>query len=266
MRWARCACVQNCRDVLAQHVIGMAVQAWPEGIDPEAAYRLVRRTAAFAELPREQFADIVRFLAGEPGDEQARGYGRLHWETSQNRAPQLRLASKGVAGLHAQNIGTIVQEGQVKVRIVDGCVLGTIEEAFAQILKVGDRFILGGNCVRVEGSRGMTVDVCECSGQTPTVPRWFSGMMAMEAGLAARMREFRAKVRAIAPAGKKPSHACSCGNTAACEDTARAAAAYLSAQHRYADIPVEGELLVERVPDEARDPWAGPPACWCFTR
>ena len=110
---------------------------------------------------------------------------------------------KGIGGLYAQNVGTITQEGQVKVRIADGGVIGTIEEAFAQVLKVGDRFILGGRCVQVMGSKGMTVEVMECGGQTPTVPRWFSGTMAMEAGLAARMREFRGKVRAIAPAGQK---------------------------------------------------------------
>lgn len=252
--------VRNCLDVLAQHVIGMAVQAWPQGIDPEAAFELVRRTAAFADLPRETFAQVVEFLAGNPTDDQSQGCGRLRWETAANSPAQLRLASKGVAGLHAQNVGTIVQEGQVKVRIVNGAILGSIEEAFAQILKIGDRFVLGGSCVRVEGSRGMTVEVTECSGQTPTVPRWFSGMMAMEPGLAAQMREFRAKVRAIAPAGERAIARMLVRQYAASEETARAAAAYLFAQHRYADIPVEGELLVERVPDEAGGPLGGP-AC-----
>ncbi len=34
------------------------------------------------------------------------------------------------------------------------------------------------------------------------------------------------------------------------EDVAKMGAAFLHAQFRYADSPVEGELLVERVPDE----------------
>src|SRR5207244_1327297 len=112
---------------------------------------------------------------------------------------------KSIATLYAQNVGTITQEGQVKVRFKNADqtagIIGTIEEAYAQILKIGDRFILGGRCVQVTSSKGMTIEVIECNGQTPTVPRWYSGTMAMEPGLAARMREFRAKVRAIAPAG-----------------------------------------------------------------
>ena len=72
----------------------------------------------------------------------------------------------------------------------------------------------------------------------------------MEAGLAARMREFRGKVRAIAPAGQKAIARMLMRQYRVAEEVAVPAAAYLHAQHRYADIPVEGELLVERVPDE----------------
>jgi ATP-dependent Lhr-like helicase len=146
-----------------------------------------------------------------------------------------------------------MQEGQVKVRIKDGAVLGTVEEAFAQVLKVNDRFVLGGRCVQVVGSHGMTVDVVESAGQTPTVPRWYSGTMAMEPGLAERMREFRGRVRAIAPAGEAAIAQMLLRQYAAAglESTAaRVASAYLYAQFRYADIPVDGQLLVERVPDE----------------
>ncbi len=128
------------------------------------------------------------------------------------------------------------------------------------MLKPGDRFILAGMCVKVEGSRGMSVDVTECAGQSPTVPRWFSGMMSMEAGLAERMRHFREKIHAIAPAGEKAIARMLMRQYSACPQTAAPAAAYLFAQHRYADIPVDGELLIERVPDEAQGPLGGP-AC-----
>ncbi len=124
---------RNCLDVLAQHLIGMAAQQYPEGIAPHRAYEIVRRTAAFADLPREDFDAVVRVLTGETGEENAPGYGRLHWDSegaeleSETRSsgsgsaePLLRLPGKGAAALHAQNIGTIVQEGQVKVRITDG--------------------------------------------------------------------------------------------------------------------------------------------------
>jgi ATP-dependent Lhr-like helicase len=171
--------------------------------------------------------------------------------TSPTLSGILHPLRRSIAGLYAQNIGTITQEGKVKVKIQNGGVIGSIEEAFAQILKPGDRFILGGRCVQFVSAKGMTAEVTESTGQSPTVPRWYSGTMAMEPGLAARMRAFRAKVRAIAPAGEAAIARMLTRQFSLSEQTAKPAAAYLHAQFRYADIPAESELLVERVPDES---------------
>ncbi len=284
---------RNCLDVLAQHLIGMALQAQPDGLDVTEAFEIVRRAACFADLTREQFDDVVRYIATDDLRDSANVGAKLFLETPTStgqsfeikHAPlnpaahwpaplkaagfmslngRLHPISKGVAGLYSQNVGTITQEGQVKVRLVEGAVIGSIEEAFAQILKVGDRFVLGGRCVQMAGGKGMSIQVTESAGQMPTVPRWFSGAMSMEAGLAARMREFRAKVRAIAPAGEGAITRMLMRQYRVSENVAHVAAIYLHAQHRYADIPVEGELLVERVPDEGDGPLGGPATVLVF--
>jgi ATP-dependent Lhr-like helicase len=71
------------------------------------------------------------------------------------------------------------------------------------------------------------------------------------------MRDFRAKVRSIAPAGEAAISRMLMRQWRAPEPVARVAATYLHAQHRYADIPIDGELLVERVPDEGDGPLGG---------
>jgi ATP-dependent Lhr-like helicase len=76
-------------------------------------------------------------------------------------------------------------------------------------------------------------------------------MLSMEPGLTHRMREFRARVRAIAPAGPAAVARMLQRLYSVESDVAAVAATYLIAQHRYAEIPVEGQLLVERIPDEA---------------
>ena len=96
----------------------------------------------------------------------------------------------------------------------------------------------------------MSVEVIESTGHSPTIPRWYSGTMAMEPGLTAKMREFRAKIRNIAPAGESAIARLLLRQYRVPENVAKVAAQYLHAQFRYADIPVEGQLLVERVPDE----------------
>jgi ATP-dependent Lhr-like helicase len=229
---------QNCMDVLAQHLVGMAVAGGDRGVDTDTAFAIARQTLAFAELSREDFDACVRFVSSREGAGVLLEAGRL------------RIARRSAAGLYYQNIGTIASEGTVRVKWIEGGVIGTVEESFATMLKEGDRFVLGGRCVRFCGSEGMTAFVAPSDGQLPTVPRWFSGQMSMEAGLAGQMREFRAKVRAIAPAGEKAISRMLMRQWRVEEDVARICAKYLHVQFRYADIPVEDELLVERVPDE----------------
>jgi ATP-dependent Lhr-like helicase len=265
-------------DVLAQHLIGMTLQAEPDGIHTDDAFDLIRRTAPYADLPREQFDDVLRYLATHDPQDAAQVNAKLWLEPAGLEAAEeagaeapgaspgglpMRLDGhlfplrKSTAALYVQNVGTITQEGQVKVKLAhtdgpDGraATIGTIEEAFAQVLKPNDRFVLGGRCVQFLRSKGMTIEVAECSGQAPTIPRWYSGTMSMEPGLTARMREFRARVRAIAPAGQAAIARMLMRQYSVGEQVAKPAAAYLHAQFCYADIPSDDQLLVERVPDE----------------
>ena len=244
---------RNCLDVLAQQLIGMALQEMPEGMAVERAYEIVRRTACYADLPRERFDEVVRYVASDDLRDTAWVGAKLELKLeTRNSKPGTLLVPirKSLAGLYAQNVGTITQEGQVKVKLEGEGVIGTVEEAFAQMLKPGDRFVLGGRCVQFQSAKGMSIDVTLSSGLTPTVPRWFSGAMSMEPGLTERMRAFRAQVRAIAPAGAGAIARMLTRQYRLSEEVAAVAAAYLRAQHRYAEIPVEGQMLVERVPDD----------------
>ena len=261
---------QNCLDVLAQHLIGLTLQSAPHGIDTHTAFQIARRTLPFATLTEPQFLALLEYIATSNLHDSTHITAKLWLEERFDIDPQtgellspdipqspdpipralLHPLRKSIAGLYSQNVGTITQEAQVKVRIKDAAVIGHIEEAFAQILKPGDRFILGGRCVQFVGAAGMSVEVIESTGQSPTVPRWYSGSMAMEPGLTAKMREFREKIRNIAPAGESAIAHLLLRQYRIPENVAKVAAQYLHAQFRYADIPVEGHLLVERVPDE----------------
>ncbi len=104
----------------------------------------------YGELRREDFDAVVRFVATAEGEERVNAAAKLLLDREGNLHP-LR---KSAAGLYAQNVGTIAQEGQVNVRVKEGAVIGQIEEAFAQVLKANDRFLLGGRCVQFWARRG----------------------------------------------------------------------------------------------------------------
>jgi len=238
----------NCLDVLCQHLIGLALERQEGalgGVGVDEAFEIARRTSPFAALTRGDFDRCVAYLSAGTGGQVA----KLFLDRSSGQGV-LVVPSRATMGLYAQNVGTITAEMNVKVRLVGGGALGTVEEAFASILKPGDRFVLGGRCVAFSHSEGMTIHVHPSDGQLPTVPRWFSGSMAMADGLCRQMRVFRAAARGIAPAGAGAIARMLGRQWRASEEVAQLAAGYLHAQFRYADIPTEESLLVERVPDE----------------
>jgi ATP-dependent Lhr-like helicase len=258
---------RNCLDVLAQHVIGMTLQENPDGLDIEHAWQVVTRTTPYQTLTRADFDAVLHYLTSDDLHETAGVGAKLILEPTIPSLPtpnaQLPIAnyqlppsrrilprSRATSALYAQNVGTITQEGQVKVKLEGEGVIGTVEEAFAQMLKPGDRFVLGGRCVLFQSAKGMSITVTLSAGQTPTVPRWFSGALSMEPGLTGAMRDFRARVRSIAPAGPAAIARLLQRQYRVSAEVAAVAAFYLHAQHRYAEIPVEGQMLIERVPDE----------------
>ncbi len=246
---------ENCLDVLAQQLIGMTIEAGATGLKIDEAYHLLRQTFPYAALSQTDFDDTIAFITQRPlpspdgvAPEPPRIPARSKMRCENGR---LFSPSLGAAALYAQNIGTITTDGHIKVMQIDGggCI-GTIEESFAALLKPGDRFVLGGKCVELVNARHMAVDVTPAKGKLPTVPRWFSGTMAMGQGLCHAMQDFRHKAKNAAPAGVGAIKSMLLRQWRVSESIAAVAAEYLHAQHRYAEIPTDDMLLIERVPDE----------------
>jgi ATP-dependent helicase Lhr and Lhr-like helicase len=84
----------------------------------------------------------------------------------------LAAARPAVAAVIRQNIGTIIDTETLKVRLkgrMGGVPLGEIEEGFAATLTPGDTFLIGGEVVRYEGLRELTVEVTRNPGRDPKV-------------------------------------------------------------------------------------------------
>ncbi|MFT4149615.1 MAG: DNA ligase-associated DEXH box helicase, partial [Paracoccaceae bacterium] len=69
-----------------------------------------------------------------------------------------------------QNLGTIIDTEVLKVRLRGRATpLGEVEEGFAASLTPGDTFLIGGEIVRYEGLRELTVEVSRSPGREPKV-------------------------------------------------------------------------------------------------
>jgi ATP-dependent Lhr-like helicase len=89
------------------------------------------------------------------------------------------------------NVGTIVEAETLSVRAGSarggGRLLGEVEEAFAATLRPGDTFLIGGEVVRFEGLREMSLQVTKAPGRDPKIPVFAGGKLPISTMLAHRV-------------------------------------------------------------------------------
>lgn len=178
---------RNPLDVLAQHILGMAIQRkWKV----DEAFELIRRSYSFRTLKKEDFLSVLKYLSG--GYEQLESnkvYGKIWFD-----GDEFGRRGKYARVIYALNVGTIPDEVSVKVRTLDGRIVGSIEEEFLERLMPGDRFLLGGRVYEFVGSKGLEARVRPAFDEKPTVPSWFSEMLPLNFDLALKVAEFRREI------------------------------------------------------------------------
>ncbi|MEM7318490.1 MAG: DEAD/DEAH box helicase, partial [Pseudomonadota bacterium] len=153
-------------DVLCQHIL-IAAAAGP--FDADDLFNQMCAAGPFSDLKRAAFDDCLEFCA--TGGYALRAYDR--WQRLQQRADGLwQLRDPRAAQRIRQNIGTIQDSDTLKVRMRrnrGGKPLGEVEEGFAASLTPGDTFLIGGQVVRYEGLRELTVEVSRDPGRKPKI-------------------------------------------------------------------------------------------------
>ncbi len=188
-------------DVLAQHVLGCACGA---PFSTDQLYDEVRTAAPYAGLSRADFDDVVDFVAS--GGYALKSYERFA-RIKQDHAGRWRVANPKVRQSYRLNVGTIVEEAMLKVRLVrsrgggsgpsgplprGGRMLGQIEEYFIEGLVIGDTFVFGGEVVRYEQLVEDQVYVSRSNDQDPRVPAYMGGKFPLSTYLAERVRKLLA--------------------------------------------------------------------------
>src|SRR6185312_8932659 len=115
-----------------------------------------------------------------------------------------RIANPQVAQQYRLNIGTIIEEPMVRVRLVrsrgfkkgqttgpigaGGRVLGEMEEYFFGTLLPGDTFMFGGEIVAFEGMKDNEAFVSRAQSANPKIPSYTGGKFPLSTYLAERVR------------------------------------------------------------------------------
>lgn len=170
------------RDVLCQHILTVAC-AGP--FNAEDLFHEVRSAGGYAGLTRAAFDDCLEFVA--TGGYALRAYDR--WQRLVERpAGVWNLRDPRSALRIRMNIGTIQDTDTLKVRMKGSFKpLGEVEEGFAATLTPGDTFLMGGQIVRYQGLKEMTVEVTRSASDKPKVATFGGTKFATSTQLSERI-------------------------------------------------------------------------------
>ncbi len=177
-------------DVLAQHVLGMGVAG---DFDPLVLYEEIIRAWPYKDLAWEQFERIVDFVA--TGGYALRAYER-YAKLRKTSTGKWRISNAKIAQQYRLNIGTIIEEPMVQVRLIKagrknprgGRALGKMEEYFFTQLMPGDTFLFAGEILAFEGMRETEAYVSRSFSPNPKVPAYMGGKFPLSTYLADRVR------------------------------------------------------------------------------
>lgn len=216
-------------DVLCQHIL---IRACAGPLDPNALYREIKSVGAYSEVTRASFDDCFEFCA--TGGYALRAYDK--WKRLLQRTDgKWILRDQRAAQRIRMNIGTIQDTDTLKVRLKKsrgGKPLGEVEENFAASLTQGDTFLIGGQIVRYEGLREMTVEVTRRADKKPKIATFAGTKFATSTQLNQRiLRMFQQEAWP-----ELPAHI----------------ADWLTLQRGASILPRPGRLLIETFPHEDR--------------
>jgi ATP-dependent Lhr-like helicase len=214
-------------DVLCQHIL---IRACAGPFEADDLFGEVRTAGAYADLSRAAFDDCLSFCA--TGGYAFRAYDK--WQRLKQTQGRWHLRDPRAAQRIRMNIGTIQDADLLKVRMRRGNrTLGEVEEAFAASLTPGDRFLIGGEVVRYEGLKELTVEVSRTPGREPKVAVFSGTKFATSTQLSARI--LRLLNQDSWP--NLPGHT----------------ADWLALQREVSRMPSADRLLVETFPHEGRE-------------
>ena len=216
------------RDVLCQQIL---ITACAGPFDADALYAEVTTAGPYAALDRAAFDACMEFCA--TGGYALRAYDK--WQRLLQRPDGLwQLRDPRSAQRIRMNIGTIQDTDTLKVRMRgrNGAPLGEVEEGFAATLTAGDTFLIGGQIVRYENLREMTVVVSRDASATPRIATFMGTKFATSTQLSERILDMLNRER--------------------WPELPRHTAEWLALQREVSVMPRADRLLIESFPHDGR--------------
>lgn len=234
---------ENSLDVLSQQLMGIALE---EKTNIDDAFKLIKQSYCYRNLPKSLFLEIIDYLAGKYSELEHRHVYAKIWLDEKEKT----IGKRGKTGriIYMTNIGTIPDEAKAKVKIGNE-LIGTIDEGFLERLKKGDVFVLGGQTYEFKYCSGMTCQVKAAYKKPPTVPSWASEMLPLSYDLSLEIQRFRGLMEEKFKAKKTKKEILEFINAYLYVDknSANAIHEYFEEQFLYSEIPHNKKLIIEQI-------------------
>jgi len=215
-------------DVLIQYMVTLAVS---DGFRADQLYKEVKSTYAFADLRESEFGELLEFITtGGATLSQYDEFLKVEVEDGLYKVNSRRIAMR-----HRFSIGTITSSVSLRVKMMHGGSLGSIEEGFISRLKPGDTFWFAGRSLEFVQLKEMTAFVKKSNKTKGIIPSWAGGRMPLSSQLSSVLRE---KLDEVAHHLEK-------------DEEVVALRSLFNLQEQLSHLPKKGDLLIESF--ESRD-------------
>ncbi|WP_342646747.1 ligase-associated DNA damage response DEXH box helicase [Mucilaginibacter sp. CSA2-8R] len=169
-------------DVLIQYMVTLAVS---DGFRADQLYKEITGTYAFADLRETEFSQLLEFITtGGATLSQYDEFLKVEVEDG-----LYKVNSRRVAMRHRFSIGTITSSASLRVKMLHGGSLGSIEEGFISRLKPGDTFWFAGRSLEFVQLKEMTAFVKKSNATKGLIPSWAGGRMPLSSQLSSVLRD-----------------------------------------------------------------------------
>ncbi len=211
-------------DVLCQYLVTLAVGI---GFFENEIFEEVKNTNCFRTINEEEWQWCLTYIT--------KGGDSLEMYPEFKKVQVLsdgcyRVVHKGIAMRHRLGIGAIVSGALLQIKLINGKLLGSVEEYFISNLQRGDKFWFAGRCLEYIQIKDLHVQVRQAKSTSGNIPSYMGGRMPLSSQLSAQIRylldeEVLNKVNDKELELLKP---------------------LLSLQKKLSALPKQGELLIEK--------------------
>jgi ATP-dependent helicase Lhr and Lhr-like helicase len=168
-------------DVLIQYLVTLAVS---EGFVASQIFEEIRKTHCYNTISEQEWAWCLAFLHN--GGASLGAYDEFQKVDIINGI--YKVTNRRIALRHRFSIGTIVSDTMVKINLMSGKYLGTIEEYFVSRLNPGDTFFFAGMNLEFVKMVEMSAIVRRSNSKKGQVPSYQGGRMPLSSELSVLIR------------------------------------------------------------------------------